>query len=57
MNMTKRNQAGGGYLAVVLAPADPDCLGPDGGDGGAVAGAVLPLHVDRLAAPEPGKSV
>ena len=50
--MTKRNQAGGGYLAVVLAPADPDCLGPDGGDGGAVA-PVLALHPHRLPPPEP----
>ena len=24
------------YLAVVLAPADPNRLGPDGGDGGGV---------------------
>ena len=41
-------------LAAVLDPAHPDGVGADGGDGGAVAGAVLPLHVDRLPAPEPG---
>ena len=39
-------------LGAVLCPPHPDGLGPDGGDGGAVA-VVLALHPDRLTASEP----
>ena len=41
------------YLAVILNPSNPDGIRANGGDGGAIVGAILALHVDGLTSAEP----
>ena len=40
-------------LAIVLHSSHPDGIRSDGRDGGSIAGAILPLNIDSLTAPEP----
>ena len=41
------------YLAVILNPSNPDGIRANGGDGGAIVGAIFALHVDGLTSAEP----
>ena len=41
------------YLAVIFNPSNPDGIRANGGDGGAIVGAIFALHVDGLTSSEP----